>query len=177
MRSTRSSIVRRALGSGVPGAAYRAAAWRIYLEKLKQMSSREKAPGRRERAHMNATATIAPAGAGGPQYMRALERANKVRLARADLKRKVATGETGVAEVVLECPWEAESMTVADLLMSQRRWGISRCRKFLAQIPMSETKTVGTMTDRQRRTLAAMLRPKAQRSAMERHEGAIAFSR
>lgn len=103
---------------------------------------------------MNATATIAPAG---PQYMRALERANKVRLARADLKRRVATGETSVAEIALECPWEAESMTVADLLMSQRRWGISRCRKFLAQIPMSETKTVGTMTDRQRRTLASML--------------------
>lgn len=116
---------------------------------------------------MNATATIAPAGGttAGPQYMRALERANKVRLARADLKRKVATGETGVAEIVLECPWEAESMTVADLLMSQRRWGISRCRKFLAQIPMSETKTVGTMTDRQRRTLASMLavRPTPQR--------------
>jgi hypothetical protein len=98
--------------------------------------------------------------------MRALERANKVRLARADLKRRVATGETSVAEVVLECPWEAQSMSVADLLMSQRRWGVSRCRKFLAQIPMSETKTVGTMTDRQRRTLAAMLRPRPQRSTV-----------
>jgi hypothetical protein len=117
---------------------------------------------------MNATATIAPAGraAAGPQYMRALERANKVRLARADLKRKVATGETSVAEVILQCPWEAQSMAVADLLTSQRRWGESRCRKFLAQIPMSEAKTVGTMTDRQRRTLAAMLtreRPAPQR--------------
>jgi len=111
--------------------------------------------------------------------MRALERANKVRLARADLKRKVAAGETGVADVVLQCPWEAESMTVADLLMSQRRWGVSRCRKFLAQIPMSETKTVGTMTDRQRRTLASMLtvRPAQARSTMERQEGAMAFSR
>jgi hypothetical protein len=97
--------------------------------------------------------------------MRALERANKVRLARADLKRRVSTGEASVAEVVLQCPWEAESMTVADLLMSQRRWGVSRCRKFLAQIPMSETKTVGTMTDRQRRTLAAMLRPRSLRTA------------
>ena len=128
---------------------------------------------------MNATATIAPAGTtpeGGPQYMRALERANKVRLARADLKRRVATGETSVAEVVMECPWEAQSMSVADLLMSQRRWGVSRCRKFLAQIPMSETKTVGTMTDRQRRTLAAMLRPRPQRSAVERREEALAFS-
>lgn len=103
---------------------------------------------------MNATATIAPAG---PQHMRALERANQVRLARAELKRRVAGGEIGVAEVILECPWEAESMAVADLLMSQRRWGQTRCRKFLAQLPMSEQKTVGSMTERQRRTLAAML--------------------
>jgi hypothetical protein len=89
--------------------------------------------------------------------MRALERANKVRLARAELKRRVAGGEIGVAEVILDCPWEAQSMAVADLLMSQRRWGQTRCRKFLAQIPMSEQKTVGSMTERQRRTLAAML--------------------
>jgi hypothetical protein len=103
---------------------------------------------------MNATATIAPAG---PQHMRALERANQVRLARAELKRRVAGGEIDAAEVILECPWEAESMAVADLLMSQRRWGQTRCRKFLAQLPMSEQKTVGSMTERQRRTLAAML--------------------
>ncbi len=105
---------------------------------------------------MNATATIAPAG---PQHMRALERANQVRLARAELKRRVASGEIGVAEVILECPWEADSMAVSDLLMSQRRWGQTRCRKFLCQIPMSEQKTVGSMTERQRRTLAAMLTP------------------
>src|ERR1700683_4817572 len=105
---------------------------------------------------MNATATIAPAG---PQHMRALERANQVRLARAELKRRVASGEIGVAEVIVECRGEADSMAVSDLLMSQRRWGQTRCRKFLAQIPMSEQKTVGSMTERQRRTLAAMLTP------------------
>lgn len=105
---------------------------------------------------MNATATAAPAPT-GPQYMRALERANEVRLARAELKRRVAVGELEVSEVILECPWEAESMAVADLLMSQRRWGQTRCRKFLAQVPMSEKKTVGSMTERQRHTLAAML--------------------
>jgi hypothetical protein len=109
---------------------------------------------------MNATAMVAPAG---PQYMRALERANKVRLARAELKRRVATGEMEVADVILDCPWEAQSMAVADLLMSQRRWGQTRCRKFLAQIPMSEKKTVGSMTDRQRQTLAAMLRASSGR--------------
>jgi hypothetical protein len=89
--------------------------------------------------------------------MRALERANEVRLARAGLKRKVSMDEIDVAEVILACPWEAQSMAVADLLMSQRRWGQTRCRKFLAQIPMSEKKTIGSMTDRQRHTLAALL--------------------
>jgi hypothetical protein len=103
---------------------------------------------------MNATATIAPAP---PQYMRALERANEVRLARAELKRRIAVGEIDAAEVILECPWEARSMAIADLLISQRRWGQLRCRRFLAQVPMPEKKTIGSMTDRQRRTLAAML--------------------
>jgi hypothetical protein len=101
---------------------------------------------------LSATAT-APA----PQHLLALERANRVRLARAELKRRVAEGETSVAEVVMTCPWEAESMAIADLLMSQHRWGRTRCRRFLAALPMSETKTIGTMTDRQRHALAAML--------------------
>lgn len=103
---------------------------------------------------MNATATIAPAG---PQHMRALQRANEIRLARADLKRRVSIGEMDIAEVILDCPVEAHSMAIADLLMSQRRWGQTRCRRFLAQIPMSERKTVGSLTDRQRRTLVNML--------------------
>lgn len=111
---------------------------------------------------MNATATVAPAdtqtaSSAISQHMRALERANKVRLARAGLKRRVAAGEVSVCDVILTCPWEADSMAIGDLLMSQRRWGQTRCRKFLAQIPMSEQKTVGSMTERQRRTLAAML--------------------
>ena len=101
---------------------------------------------------MSATAT-APA----PQHLRALAQANRVRLARAELKRQVADDEISVADVVLSCPWEAESMAIADLLMSQHRWGRTRCRRFLAALPMTETKTIGSMTDRQRRALAAML--------------------
>ncbi len=102
---------------------------------------------------MNATATIGP----GPQHLRALHRANEVRLARAELKRRVGTGEVNVADVIVESPWEAESMAVADLLMSQRRWGHQRCRKILGQVPVSETKTVGTLTERQRHALADLL--------------------
>jgi hypothetical protein len=99
--------------------------------------------------------------------MRALAQANRVRLARAELKRQVAEGEMSVADVVLGCPWEAESMTISDLLMSQHRWGRTRCRRFLASIPMSETKTIGSMTDRQRRALASMLSGDPSYSAPE----------
>jgi len=100
---------------------------------------------------MDATATAAP------QHMRALRQANRVRLARAELKRQIADGGRSVSDVIVECPWEAESMAIADLLMSQHRWGRTRCRRFLASMQMSETKTVGTLTDRQRTTLAARL--------------------
>jgi hypothetical protein len=102
----------------------------------------------------DATATMAPAR---PQHMQALQRANEVRLARAELKRQVGEGAIAVDEVILTCPWEAASMTIAELLTSQRRWGTTRCRKFLAAIGMPETKTVGSMTERQRSLLAAMM--------------------
>jgi hypothetical protein len=102
---------------------------------------------------MIASARIAP----GPQHLRALQRANEVRLARAELKRRIAEGDLTVSEVVIDAPWEAESMEIADLLMSQRRWGRTRCRRVLAQVPLPENKTVGSMTERQRRALAALL--------------------
>ena len=106
---------------------------------------------------MNATATTVSAG---PQRMRALERANQARFARAELKRRVAQGEIGVAEVILTRPWEAERMAVADLLTSQRSWGHARVRKFLASVAsvaMPENKTIGSMTERQCRAVAARL--------------------
>jgi hypothetical protein len=90
----------------------------------------------------------------GPQRLRALERANAVRLARAELKRKIAEGEASAAEIILEPPDEALSWAIGELLMSQRRWGNTRCRKFLSRYHISETKPVGALTDRQRRLLA-----------------------
>src|SRR3954452_20894792 len=113
---------------------------------------------------MSATATIARA----PQHLQALQRANEVRLARADLKRGIAQGHVSAAEIVLACPPEVEGMAVADLLMSQRRWGRTRCRKFLAAIPLAENKSIGSMTERQRGALATAL-PK-RLSVRETHE-------
>jgi hypothetical protein len=102
---------------------------------------------------MNATTTVG----GGRQCMRALQRANEVRLARAELKRQIAEGTVHAADVILRCPAPIENMTVGELLVSQRRWGSTRCRKYLMAVPLSETKTLGSLTDRQRRALATML--------------------
>src|ERR1700684_3353674 len=92
-----------------------------------------------------------------PQRLRALDRANKIRLARAALKRSIALGEVSAAEVILSCPEAASSWPIGDLLMSQRRWGTTRCRKFLSRNHIVETKQVGTLTERQRRILADAL--------------------
>ena len=100
--------------------------------------------------------------------MRALQRANRVRLARAELKRQVADGHREVSQVVLDNPWEVESMPICELLMSQHRWGRTRCRRFLATIPMPENKTIGSMTERQRRALAEGLAGQGQELTDER---------
>lgn len=113
----------------------------------------------RQGGTMDATATTAPGRDSGaaPQHLVALRHANRVRLARADLKRRIGTGELTVGEVVLNVPEEATSMTMADLLRSQKRWGEARCRRLLSAIPLTETKTVGALTDRQRRAVACAL--------------------
>jgi hypothetical protein len=92
-----------------------------------------------------------------PQRLAALERANQVRLARASLKRRIAVGEVAAADVLLTCPPETSSWPIGELLMSQRRWGSSRCRKFLARNQLVETKPIGKLTERQRRMLASSL--------------------
>ena len=94
----------------------------------------------------------------GPQRMQALERANAVRLKRAELKRQIADGQVSAADVILDLPWEAASWPVGELLTSQRRWGSIRAHKLLAGLHISETRPAGALTERQRRVLAAQLR-------------------
>jgi hypothetical protein len=106
---------------------------------------------------MGNSATV---GAGQEQHLRALEYANRVRLARARMKRKIGAGELSAAQVVLSCPWQAHSMSISDLLMSQKRWGRTRCRRLLVSLGVPENKQVGTLTERQRLALAAVLTAK-----------------
>ena len=46
---------------------------------------------------------------------------------------------------------------MSELLISQRRWGSARCRKFLERNQISEMKLIGDLTERQRRLLALQL--------------------
>ena len=92
-----------------------------------------------------------------PQRLRALEQANQVRLARAELKRKIIDGDMSAAEVILSCPDAVHRWTVSELLMAQRRWGVTRCRKFLERNGISEIKSIGSLTERQRQLLATQL--------------------
>lgn len=107
-------------------------------------------------------ATIAPtptspSAAQPPQHMQALARANRVRLARAELKRSIGRGDVKVTEVIQDVPWETESMTLTELLTSQRRWGRTRARKLLQTLALSENKRVGSLTPRQRALLTSAL--------------------
>ena len=109
---------------------------------------------------MEAATTAAPVVV--PQHIEALEQANRVRLARAALKRAVRAGDVEAHDVVRSCPWEAETMSVSELLRSQSRWGRTRTRKFLVPLAVSENRQIGRLTLRQREMLAGALELKTQ---------------
>ena len=111
---------------------------------------------------MEAASSIVPAA---PQHMRALAEANRVRLARAALKRDVASGQVEAAEVARSCPWEVTTMTVGELLRSQRRWGRARARKFLFGLGLNENRELGRLTERQRLVLSVALEAKSRGAA------------
>lgn len=91
------------------------------------------------------------------QPVRALRLANRVRRVRSGLKARIAGGELSAAEVILTCSSEIASMPLSQLLASQRGWGEVRSRALLAQVPMREDKSIGSLTERQRRAVASLL--------------------
>jgi hypothetical protein len=95
--------------------------------------------------------------ASSQQPVQALQLANRVRRARSMLKTRVANGQLAAAEIILTPPSEAASMPVAQLLASQRGWGEARSRAFLAQAAVGEDKSIGSLTERQRRVVASQL--------------------
>jgi len=92
-----------------------------------------------------------------PQRLRALAYANKVRAARAELKRAICSGEMTVAAVLHECPDHVRTWTLGELLMAQHRWGQRRTLKLLQRTGLNPTKEIGTLTERQRALLTELL--------------------
>jgi hypothetical protein len=91
------------------------------------------------------------------QRLIALKRANHVRVARAELKRQLRGGEVKAAETILLSSHDIDTMTVTQLLSSQRGWGPTRAANVLRSVSLSERKTLGSLTDRQRFMLASVL--------------------
>jgi hypothetical protein len=91
------------------------------------------------------------------QRLLALDRANHIRVARSALKRQLRAGEITPAEAILRGSKDTDTMTVAELLRSQHGWGPKRCSEVLHSVLLSDTKTLGSLTERQRVTLAGVL--------------------
>jgi hypothetical protein len=91
------------------------------------------------------------------QRLSALDRANHIRLTRSTLKRRLRAGEVAAADTILSGSGDTDTMTVAELLISQRGWGPTRSAKMLRSVSLSEKKTLGSLTERQRVMLAAVL--------------------
>ena len=91
-----------------------------------------------------------------PQHLRALDQANRIRLARAAIKRKLATG-ADPTPYLLEPTEELANMTIMELLRSQQRWGRTRTRQFLVPLAIAENRPLKRLTDRQRAAVAEAL--------------------
>jgi hypothetical protein len=90
-----------------------------------------------------------------PQHLAALENANTVRLRRAAIKRELKAGERDF-RTIFEEP-ACISWGLLDAVIALNRWGVTRARRLLAQVPASEMITVGALTDRQRAEVCRLL--------------------
>ena len=93
-----------------------------------------------------------------PQHMQALAYANRIRLARAAMKRQVRSGTVLAADVLTDPDPEYLDMPLDELLSAQNRWGRSRTAQFCEKLAINERTTLRHLTAYQRRVLAAALK-------------------
>ncbi len=91
------------------------------------------------------------------QRRAALRLANDVRSRRADLKRKMKKGRVSSFDQLASPPRYIETMKVFDLLLSMPKVGRVKADKTLRQCRISPSKTVGGLSERQRREILALL--------------------
>jgi hypothetical protein len=90
-----------------------------------------------------------------------LARANEVRVERADLKRALAAGSVAFADVLANPPACARTAKVGDLLLCVPGIGPAKRDRALAHCRIANTKTIGSLSDRQRAALTERLGPYA----------------
>ena len=81
-----------------------------------------------------------------------------IRSRRAQLKRDLKAGRQPIHELLLEPPDYLETAKVFDLLLAVPKYGRVKVNKILSQCRISPSKTIGGLSERQRRELVALMR-------------------
>ena len=83
----------------------------------------------------------------------ALRRANEIRIARAQLKRRPATGSVRITDILAAPPACTQTQKVDELLLALPKYGPVRVGRLLSHCRISPAKTVAGLSDRQRQEL------------------------
>jgi hypothetical protein len=92
------------------------------------------------------------------QRMEALRRANEIRVRRAQLKKDLKDGSARIEDILRRPPEYVETAKVIDILMAVPKFGRVKAARFLNQCRISQSKTVGGLSERQRAELVGLLR-------------------
>jgi hypothetical protein len=92
------------------------------------------------------------------QRMDALQRANHVRSQRAALKTALKTGDTCITVIIQQPPEFLLTAKVLDLIMAAPKYGRVKAGKVMERCRVSPSKTVGGLSERQRRELVEALK-------------------
>src|ERR1041385_2061207 len=87
------------------------------------------------------------------QRMDALKRANDVRVRRAKLKKDLKEGKVRIEQILGNPPEYVSTAKVIDILMAVPKFGRVKAARFLNTCRISQSKTVGGLSDRQRAEL------------------------
>ena len=90
------------------------------------------------------------------QRMEALRRANDIRVRRAKLKKDLKDGRVQIEDVLLDPPEWVETAKVFDMLMAVPKLGRVKAARLLNSCRISQSKTVGGLSERQRAELVSL---------------------
>src|SRR5919199_220018 len=90
------------------------------------------------------------------QRMEALKRANDIRVRRAKLKKDLKDGRVRIEQILSDPPDYVETAKVMDILMAVPKFGRVKAARFLNTCRISQSKTVGGLSERQRAELVGL---------------------